>query len=64
MPTSSAAKLTNSRTRVLLAGGDHEVFGLVLLQHQPLHLDIVARVAPVALCVEVAEIEAVLQAQA
>ena len=34
---------------VLLAGGDHEVLGLVLLQHQPLRLDVVARVAPVAL---------------
>ena len=50
--------------RVLLPGGDDEVLGLVLLQHQPLHLDIVLGVAPVAQRVEVAEVEAVLAAPA
>ena len=48
---------------VVLAGGDDEIFGLLLLQHQPLGLDEVARMAPVALGVEVAEIEAILQAE-
>jgi hypothetical protein len=33
---------------VLHAGGDDEVFRLVLLQHQPLHFDVVAGMAPVA----------------
>ena len=53
---------TNSRTRVLLAGGDDEVLRLVLLQHQPLRLDVVAGMAPVAQGVEVAEVQAVLEA--
>src|SRR5712692_4607779 len=48
---------------VLLAGGDDEVLGLLLLQDQPHHLDEVARMAPVALRVEVAEEEALLQPQ-
>src|SRR5215472_216790 len=43
---------------VLLAGGDHEILGLVLLQHQPLRLDVLARVTPIALRVEVAEVQA------
>ena len=42
---------------VLHAGGDDEVFGMVLL-HQPLHFDVVAGVAPVAQGAHVAEVEA------
>ena len=45
----------SSRTRVRLAGRDHVVVGLVLLEHQPHRLDVVLGVAPVALGVEVAE---------
>ena len=41
--------------RVRLAGRDHVVVGLVLLQHQPHRADVVAGEAPVALRVEVAE---------
>jgi hypothetical protein len=48
---------------VLHAGGDDEVFGLALLQHQPLHLDVIAGMAPVALGVQVAEVQAILQAE-
>ncbi len=43
--------------RVRLAGGDDVVVRLVLLEHQPHRLDVVAGVAPVALRVEVAEVE-------
>ena len=46
---------------VRLAGGDDVVVGLVLLQHQPHRLDVVAGVAPVALGLEVAEHEVFLQ---
>ena len=46
-----------------LAGGDHVVVGLVLLEHQPHRLDVVRRVSPVALGVEVAERELVLEAE-
>jgi hypothetical protein len=49
---------------VLLAGGDHQVLGLGLLQHQPLRLHEIARMAPVALGAEVAEVEAVQQSPA
>src|SRR5579859_1640418 len=48
---------------VLLARGDDEVVGLLLLQDHPHHLDEIARVAPVALRVEVAEVQAILQAE-
>ena len=44
------------------AGGDDVIVGLVLLQHQPHRLDVVAGEAPVALGVEVAEEQLVLQA--
>ncbi len=51
------AALDELADAVLLAGGDDEVLRLVLLEHEPLHLDVVAGVAPVALGVEVAEEE-------
>ena len=60
--TSANARSTNSRT-CAFAGREHVVVGLVLLQHQPHALDIVAGVAPVALGVEIAEIELLLQAE-
>ena len=44
--------------RVRLAGGDDVVVGLVLLQHPPHRLDVVAGEAPVALGVEVAQRDA------
>ena len=46
-----------------LAGGQHVVVRLVLLQDAPHALDVVAGMAPVALGVEVAEVELVLQAE-
>lgn len=49
---------------VLHAGGDHKVFGLVLLQHHPLHAHIVLGVAPVAQGVDVAHVQAIFQAHA
>ena len=49
---------------VLHAGGDDEVIGLILLQHHPLHTHVVFGVAPVAQGVNVAHVQAVLQAQA
>ena len=48
---------------VLHAGGDDEIFGLRLLQHEPLHFNVVLGVAPIALGVQVAQEQAVLQAQ-
>ena len=41
--------------RMGLAGGQHIIAGLVLPQHQPHALDIIPRVAPVALGVDIAE---------
>ncbi len=49
--------------RMLLAGREHKIVGLVLLQHQPHAFDVVARMAPVAPGIEIAEIELVLQAE-
>jgi hypothetical protein len=60
---SSAAALDELAHAVLHAGGDHEVFGVVLLQHQPLHFDVVAGMAPVAQRAHVAQVQAVLQAE-
>src|SRR5215469_3290957 len=50
--------------RMLLAGGDHIVLWALLLQHEPLRLDVVARMAPVAARLQVAEVHAVLQPDA
>ena len=47
---------------VLFAGGDDEVFGLVLLQDEPHAFNVVFGVAPVAQRAEVAEVELVLLA--
>ena len=47
---------------MLDAGGDHEVFRLVVLKDEPHTLHIVLGIAPVAEGVEVAEVEAVLLA--
>ncbi len=47
--------------RVTLAGGDHVVVRLVLLQHQPHGPDVVTGVAPVTARIEVAEHELVLE---
>ena len=63
MPASANAALDELADRVGLAGGDDVVVGLVLLQHQPHRLHVVAGVAPVALGVEVAQHEVVLQAE-
>lgn len=49
--------------RELTARGDDEIIGLFLLQHEPLHLHIVAGMAPVTLGVHVAQIEAGRQTQ-
>src|SRR6266496_3679180 len=46
--------------RMRFAGRQHKVVGLVLLEHQPHALDIVARMAPVALRLEVAYVEDLL----
>jgi hypothetical protein len=43
--------------RVLLAGGDDIALRVVLLEHEPLHAHVVAGMAPIALGVEVAEIQ-------
>ena len=49
--------------RMLLTGGDHEILSFGLLQHQPLSLDEIAGVAPVATGVQIAEIQTVLLAE-
>ena len=46
-----------------LAGGDHVVVGLVLLEHQPHGADVFAGMTPVTLGVEVAEAELVGEAE-
>jgi hypothetical protein len=49
--------------RMLLARGDDVIVGRVLLQHEPLHLHVVLGMPPVAQGVQVAKIQAVLQAK-
>ena len=51
------AELDELAHGVLFAGSDDVVLRLLLLEHEPLHLDVVAGVAPVAAGVEVAEVE-------
>src|ERR1700722_281194 len=47
--------------RVLLAGGNHEVFWFGLLQYEPLCAHVVAGMSPVAARVEIAQIQALLE---
>ena len=49
---------------VRLAGRDHVVVRLVLLEHEPHRAHVIARIPPVAPCVEVADLELMLQAEA
>ena len=46
---------------MLLACSNHEIVSVVLLQHQPLHLDVIPGVAPVPQSAQIAEVNAVLQ---
>ncbi len=48
---------------ILNTCGNYEIFRLILLQHQPLHLHIIAGVAPVALGIQISKIKAILQAE-
>src|SRR6185295_831448 len=48
---------------MVLAGGDDEVVGGLLLEHEPHGADVVAGVAPVAFGVDVAEAELLLEAE-
>ena len=64
MPSSAAAQVMNCRTEYCTPVAMTKSSALLLLQHQPLHLDVVLGVAPVAQRVEVAQVEAVLAAPA
>src|SRR5580704_15917218 len=48
---------------MLFAGCDHVVLGLLLLQHEPLHLDIIAGMSPVPFGVEISEMQALLKSK-
>src|SRR5680860_1150830 len=61
-PHMCESKLRKLSDRVRLAGCDHEVVGLVVLQHHPHCLDVLGRIAPVPAGIEISEVELVLQA--
>ena len=46
---------------MLFACSDHIVARLLLLQHQPLHFHIVARMPPVALHIQIAQVQPILK---
>src|SRR5688500_4690034 len=48
---------------MLSTSGNDIIFGVLLLKHQPLHFHIVARMAPITLCIQIAKVEAVLKAK-
>src|SRR6266403_436604 len=54
-------KIDEVAHRMLLTCGNHEVLRFVLLQHQPLHLDIIPCMAPIALGTEIAQMNAFLK---
>src|SRR5258708_7937823 len=56
-------KIDEIAYRMLLARGNHEVLGCLLLQHQPLHLDIIPCMSPIALGIEIAEMNALLKSK-
>ena len=57
-PQTPGGEVSKLPDRDLLASRDHEVLRRILLEHQPLHLDVVPRVAPVSKRVEVTKVEA------
>src|SRR3954453_12155197 len=59
-PLAGECDLHGLPNAVCLAGRDDEVVGLIGLEHHPHRLDVVGRVAPVALRLEVAEVELLL----
>ena len=63
MSAALKAMRTKSRTRLGPVGRQHESVGLVRLQHSPHALDIFLGEAPVALRVEVAELQAIQLAE-
>ena len=46
---------------ILLASGNDVVFGLRLLEHEPLRVNVVPRVAPIAQRIEVAEVKTLVE---
>ncbi len=56
------AALDELANAVLLSGGDDVILRFLLLQHQPLHFDVVPCVSPVAPGVQVAEVKLLLKA--
>ncbi len=46
---------------ILHAGGNHEIFRLVLLQHHPLHPDVIFGMPPVTQRIHIAQVQARLQ---
>ena len=48
---------------MLLAGGDDEIIGVFLLEHEPLHLHVIPGMSPVAQRIQVSDIQAILQPQ-
>src|SRR5262249_23241381 len=60
LPCSRVHELAHA---VLNAGGNQKIFGLSLLQHQPLHFDVVPRMPPVPQRIQITEVQAVLQSQ-
>jgi len=47
----------------LLTTGDNEILRILLLQHQPLRLDIIACMPPAALGVQITKIQTILKTQ-
>ena len=57
----SAKARSRTPDRMALASGQHVVARFLLLEHEPHSFDIIARMAPVALRIQIAEIEPLLQ---
>ena len=65
-PFDSGADLPECRLHelahaVLLNGRNHKIFRFVLLQHQPLRIDVIARMSPVAFGIQVTDEEPFLK---
>ena len=57
-----AAQFDEPPDRLLATGGDDVISRLRLLEHQPFHLDVIPGMSPVALGIEVAKVQSLLQA--
>mmetsp|Transcript_40 Transcript_40/g.69 ORF Transcript_40/g.69 Transcript_40/m.69 type:complete len:205 (-) Transcript_40:453-1067(-) len=56
-----AGKVDKFTNTVLLSSCNHIILWFILLEHEPLHLDVILRMPPISLRVEISQVQCVIQ---